>query len=557
MVTPNPETHQRRSRQIAGILARHGFGYLAGVLGLERYVPFHKGLLGHPRQEAPYTRPEHVRLALEDLGATFIKLGQIVSTRADLIPPNYQVELAKLQDAARPVPSEAVQEALRTELGRPINEAFATFDTEPLAAASIGQAHAATLPDGTEVVVKVRRPGVVEQVDEDLDLLQRLAVTASRRWEFADRYDVVGLAQEFADTLRAELDYIREGRNAERFAKNFAGDPAIHIPRVYWDTTTARVITLERIRGIKISDLAALDAAGIDRPTLARRSARIFLKMVFEDGFFHADPHPGNFFVEPGGTIGLIDFGMVGVVDEGTQDHLARLLLAITSEDADQMVDAMLELGVARGRVDRDLLKQDMVHLLSQYAGRSLGELLIGAIISEGLAVVRRHHLRLPANLALLFKAVVMTEGLGAQLDPSYRLGVELAPYAQRLMLRQYSPARLLRRLGRSGLEAARLGEELPEQLRRILADLERGSFAIGVRPEGFEPLLRRAERLTNRLVLGIIAAAFVNGLAMLMAVYHPTGDERWLAAFFAIGFIVAAVLGLYLARSILRSGRG
>ena len=555
MAATRPDAPGGRSREIARILARHGLGYLAGVIGVERFLPFHKGLLGHARRAAPYTRPEHLRLALEELGVAFIKLGQILSTRADLLPPAYQTELAKLQDAAPPVAIEAVLATLEAELGRPVDAVFAHFDQEPLATGSIGQAHAATLADGTEVVVKVRRPRVVEQVEADLALLQNLAVTASRRSELADRYDVVGLAQEFAQTLRAELDYVQEGRNAERFAANFAGDPDVHIPRVFWETTSARVLTLERIRGIKISDLAALDAAGIDRKALAERAARVVLKMVFEDGFFHADPHPGNFFIESGGRIGLIDFGMVGEVDERLQDRLANLLLAIAAEDADQLVDAMLGLGVARGRVDRVDLRRDLARLLARYAGRPLGELAVGALVSEALTVVRRHQLQLPPNLALLLKTVVMNEGMGARLDPSFTLGSVLAPYAEQLLWRRFAPDRLARRLGRSAVEAVRLGTELPAQLRRLLGELERGGMEIGVRPAELEPVLRRLERLVNRVVLGILTAAFIVGLAMLMAVYHPPGWEQWSGALFAVGFSLATALGVYLAWSILRSG--
>ena len=557
MMDAQTDTSLRRSRQIADVLARHGLGYLVGVFGLERFVPFHRGLLGHPRRPQPYTRPEHVRMALEELGTTFIKLGQILSTRADLLPPEYQAELAKLQDAAPPVPWEVIEETLGMELGQPLAACFATFDPTPLAAASIGQAHAATLPDGTQVVVKVRRPGVVEQVEEDLAILQNLAAAASRRWEVADHYDLVGLAQEFAQTLRAELDYIREGHSAERFAANFAGDPAVHVPRIFWETTTARVLTLERIRGMKIDDLAALDAAGIDRAALAKRAARIILKMVFEDGFFHADPHPGNFFIEPDGRIGVIDFGMVGTVDARTQEQLTRVVLAVMSADTDQLVDAMLDLGVARGRIDRASLRRDLEQLLAHYTGQSLGEIAIGPLLERTLAVVRRHHLQLPPNLALLLKTIIMNEGMGARLDPDFRLATVLAPYAERLILQQLAPTRLARRLSQASIDVARLGVELPQQLRRILGDLERGNLAVSVPPDQFEPLMRRFERLTNRLVLGILAAAFIVGTSVLMAVYHPGGATQWLGIFFAIGFIIAGMLGVYLVWSILRSGRG
>ena len=546
--------HTERYRRIAGALARHGLGYLVGVFGLERFLPFHRGLLGHPRRDEPYTRPEHVRMALEDMGAAFVKLGQILSTRGDLLPPDYQTELAKLQDHTSPLPAGAVEEVIAKELGGPMKSPFARLDSLPLASASIGQAHVATLADGTEVVVKVRRPGVVEQIEEDLDILQSMAGAASRRWEVAERYDLVGLAQEFALTLRAELDYIKEGRSAERFAANFAADDKIHIPRVFWETTTARVLTLERMRGLKIDDTAALDAAGIDRPELAERSSRILLKMIFEDGFFHADPHPGNFFIEPGGVIGLIDFGMVGTVDARTQDQLIALLLAITSQNPDRLVDAFLDLGVARLRVNRAILSQDLGHLASRYYGRPLREMAVGPLLEESLAIVRRNHLHLPPNLALLLKTVVMSESLGVKLDPEFRLTGVLIPYAKGLMLERFSPTLWAPRLERAGVDAVRLGTELPGQLRRLLGEIERGGLEVGMRPEGFEPLVRRFERLGNRIVLGIIAAAFINGLAVLMSVYHPPGWQSWVGFVFGGGLLLAALLGFYLAWTIWRS---
>ncbi|MBI3972987.1 MAG: AarF/ABC1/UbiB kinase family protein, partial [Chloroflexi bacterium] len=462
----------------------------------------------------------------------------------------------KLQDQAPPVPAEAVRATIAAELGQPLEVVFATFDPVPLAAAFIGQAHAVTLPDGTDVVVKVRRPGVVEQIEHDLGILEGLATTASRRWALAEQYDVVGLAQEFAETLRAEVDYLREAHNAERIGANFRGDPSVHIPRVCWEATTARVLTLERIRGIKISDLAALDAAGIDRHALAERAARLQLKMVFEDGFFHADPHPGNLFVEPDGRIGLIDFGMVGVVDEATQEQLVGILLAITSEDTDRLADALLEIGVARGRVDRDALTRDLRGLFTRYYGRTLGEVALGPLLEQAFAIVRRHRLQLPPRLALLLKTAMMSEGLGTTLDPSFRLTTVLEPYAERLLLRQYAPWRLTRRFGQTSLEAARLGAALPAHLRRLLGDLERGGLEVGMRPAHFEPLLQRLERLVNRLVVGMLASAFIVGLAVLMALYHPPGWEPLMAPFFAFGFAAAAVLGAYLIWGIFRSGR-
>ena len=544
-----------RSRQIAQILVRHGLGYLVGMLGLENFVPFHKGLLKHPKRPQPYTRPEHVRMALEDLGATFIKLGQMLSTRTDLLPPDYQAEFAKLQDAAPTVPFEQIQATLLDELGQPLESLFASFDPVPLAAASIGQAHAATLPDGTEVVVKIRRPGVVAQIEEDLTILHRLALTASQRWELAAQYDIVALTDEFAQTLRAELDYVQEGRNAERFAKNFVGDPTVHIPRIFWETTTSRVLTLERICGIKINDLAALDAAGIDRPVVAQRAATIILKMVFEDGFFHADPHPGNFFIEQNSVIGMIDYGMVGTVDKATQGRLVHILLAISGQDTGRLVDALLELGVTRVQVDRSALQGDLERLLAHYYDQPLGEIALGPLMNEMLTIVRRHHLRLPTNLALLVKTTVMNEGLGMQLDPSFRLTSVILPYARRLLLKQYSPLFWTKRIGQAGMDAAWLTTELPQQVRRLLGELERGTLKIDMQVTDVELVIRRMERLVNRLILSIITGAFIIGLGMLMAFFHPPGVQ-WIWVWFAIGFAFVAVLGLYLAWSVLRPGR-
>ena len=535
--------HLNRSRQIAGVLLSHGWGFLRNEQRVAR----------EPAAIGASARPLHLRQALEELGTTFIKLGQILSTRADLLPPEYLVELTKLQDSAPPVPFEDIQQALVKELGRPIEQLFAQFDPAPLAAASIGQAHAATMWNGTEVVVKVRRPGVVEQVNEDLEILKELATTACRHWQFADQYDLCGLVEEFSQTLLAELDYIREGHNAERFAANFAVDPHIHIPRVFWELTTARVLTLERIRGIKINDLKALDQQGTDRRWLADYATNVVLKMVCEDGFFHADPHPGNFFIESNGTIGLIDFGMVGILDEQTQDLLAELLIAINHQDADRLVDVFLDLGVTRKRIVRTSVRHDIERLLSSYWGLPLGELKVAALLNDVYSVMRRHHLHLPPNLALLLKTVIMVEGLGVNLDRDFRFTKSLTPFTEGLVLRQFSPSRWMRSFGHASLDLAKLGTQMPQHLRRIVTAAEDGNLQIGMRPEGFDPVVDRLERIANRIVLGVLAAAFINGLAVLVSVYRPPGWERWGWIVFAFGFLCALLLGVYLAWSILR----
>jgi len=535
------------------VLARHGLGFFISVTGLERFVPFQRFL--NRGYEQPLSRPEHVRLALEELGPTFIKLGQILSTRADLLPAAYQLELAKLQDAVPSLKPGVVSSIIESEFGRPVEAVFGSFDQVPLAAASIGQVHAATLRDGTAVVVKVQRPDVVEQIEQDLHILRNLATTASRRWPVAEEYDVVGLVQEFAQTLRAETDYIREGKNAEQFSANFAADASVHFPCVFWEQTTTRVLTLERIAGIKIDDFAGLDAAGVDRRRIAMNGARMVLKMVFRDRFFHADPHPGNFFIEPDGRIGVVDFGMVGTVGPRIQEQLVWALLAYISEETDRQVDSLYDLGVAGHHVDRAALKRDVEHLRARYYGRPVGDIAIRPVVNDVLGVVRRHRLHLPPGYALLLKTVLMHESLVTRLDPSFEFTTVLVPYARGMMIRHFSPLGWGRSVGQAGIDLARLGIEFPQQLRRLLSSLQRGDLELAIRPTGFEPVLRRVERTANRVVLGILAAAFIIALAVLLSAYHVRNDSQ-MGAVLIVGFVLASVLGLYVAWSILRSGR-
>ena len=356
----------------------------------------------------------------------------------------------------------------------------------------------------------------------------------------------MGLAAEFAQTLRAELDYLQEGRNAERFAENFASDPGVHIPRVFWETTTSRVLTLERIVGMKVNDLAALDRAGIDRAALAVRSAGTALKMVFEDGFFHADPHPGNLFIEADGRIGLIDFGMVGEVNEKLRGQLGVLLTALVRSDPGRVGSALLDLSVTRRPVDRSRLRADVTRFIALYEGRPLNQIEIGPLITQAVALMRTYHLQMPQELAKLLKTMIMAEGIGVELDPGFNLGVVLAPYARKLMLDRFAPQALARRMAAAGADAAELAGDLPELLRRVVDTLDTGGMEVHLRAAEFEPLVGRMERIGNRLVAGMIAAALIGGVGSL-----TTGDKErwggWEKPLMRAGLGAGSVLGAYL----------
>ena len=538
-----------RFREIVETLTRHGLGFGLAVLGLDRRVSVTRG---RPIPQ-DVTLPMRVRLALEDLGPTYIKFGQILSTRPDVLPTTYAEELAKLQDAAPPIPVAEVRRVIIDELGDAGQELLATLDERPYASASIGQVHLARL-GGVEVVVKVRRPGVVEQIQADLEILEELAARASRTWELAEQYDITGLVDEFARTLRRELDYVQEAHNAERFAENFTDDPRVRIPRVFWPQTTSRVLTLERMTGIKITDLAALTAAGIDRRQLAERASSVLLTMVFEDGFFHADPHPGNFFVEANGRLEIIDFGMVGQIDEALRNQLVRLLLASVDGDADQVTAGIVELCGTPQTVDVGLLRSGISRLLRTYTGRPMAEVPIAPVVSEILGLLRAHHLRLPSEVAMLAKMIMMADGLGKQLDPRFDLMTVLSPYTRWLMYDAITPQALLQRMRRLGIDTLQLGLEAPRAARRLLNILERGGFDVHVRAAELEPLMDRAEKIGNRVVAGMIASALITAIGELVA-QEPSRWRNWTSGLFAAGLGGVASLGGYIAWSSRRSG--
>lgn len=541
-----PGSRAARYAQIGEVLTRHGLGHLLHATGLGRWSP--TNLLGNTI-DATAGGPEHLRLALEELGPTFMKLGQILSTRPDLLPESYQAELAKLQDAVPPVPGEEIRAVVREELGVDADEAFATFDDEPIASASIGQVHGARLADGTRVVVKVRKPGAVDRIREDLEILRNLASSASRQWSAAADYNLVGLVEQFGRTIMAELDYLQEARNAERFAANFAVNASIRVPRVYWETTTSRMLTLERVEGLKINDVEALDAAGFDRSALALNAASALAQMVFQDAFFHADPHPGNMFVQSDGAIALIDFGMVGEIDDQLHDQLSRLLLALARKDARRLARTLLDMSYGSHEVDLPDLADDVADFIALYDRVDLQDVDTARLVQQLLTVVRTHRLQLPEEIAVVSKMIVMAEGLGRVLDPRFRLSQALQPYVVELFIERHSPQAILNGLKDAGLGAMDLVEDLPHLVDGLVRIVDSGGFEVRLRAAELEPLLLRAEKIGDRVVAGVIAAAFIRGVGELVSLDR----ERWTgwrAPFMRTGLTALGGLGGYLAWS-------
>jgi ubiquinone biosynthesis protein len=409
----------RRAVQIGWVFLRHTMASFANFLRL-RVLRIHKG---GPAQSGA----EHLRDALLELGPTFIKLGQVLSTRPDLIPPTYEEALSSLQDSGPPLPFSAVRDAIGHELSRDPAEAYAWLGDEPIAVASIGQVHPARLTDGRAIVVKVRRPGIIPTVDSDLAILQMLAKLAifGRR-----RKVVLGFIDEFATTLRTELDYVAEAESADRIRPSLSA-LGVHVPVVIWELTTSGVLTLERVHGTKITDFAMLEEMDVDRRAIARDLIYAYLKMVFADGFFHADPHPGNLFVEADGRLAMVDFGMMGTVTAPVRAALVEILLALATRDSMRSAAALGALGIVPDGVDEVRFAAELERLISASVELPAGEMRVAPLLVDFMAVSRRHHLSFPRELGLLVKTVVMCEGLAARLDPTFALLPLLAKFLQ------------------------------------------------------------------------------------------------------------------------------
>jgi ubiquinone biosynthesis protein len=536
-----------RVQEIGAVLLRYGFGDLVRRLGIVLHWK-------EAAQSAPLNAPESARRALQDLGPTFVKLGQILATRVDLLPPEWIAELEKLQDRAPASPYPEVRAQLSDDLGGPPESVFAAFDAQPIAAGSIAQVHRARLADDTDVAVKVRRPGIVPVVEADLRLLARLAEMLETRFPELARFRPREVVRQFAGTLRRELDLATECRNAERVAANFRDRAEIVVPKVFWDWTSERVNVQQYIDGTPSRDPEALASAGLDRAVLAHRGAQAMLKMVLEDGFFHADPHPGNVFYLPGNRVAFIDFGMAGHLSQRRRDELVRLLDGLVSRDAEGVVDILLEWAGA-AQVDSEKLAGDVDAFIDRYHGLPLQELRMGSMLADMTTLLREHRLALPPDLALVLKACVTLETYGRELDPEFDMVGEAAPFLEAATLERFGPARLARRGWRASRILLDTLADLPRDLRELVRSARSGRLQMHVDLTSLYRFGQQLDGAANRLAIGIVTAAFIVGSAIVMTVEGgPT--LLGLPLFGLLGFLGAAVAGAWLLVSILRSGR-
>ena len=555
--TLNAARDMGRLHDIASILIRYGFSDIVRRMGMANALE-RAGKVLHWKEVGELTRleqPERVRRALEEMGPTFIKLGQILATRMDLFSPEWIAEFEKLQDRVPSVPFAQIRQQLQEDLGATPEEVFAELIPEPLAAASIAQVHRAHLQDGDEVIVKVRRPGIRPIVEADLRLLQRLAKIVEAESPEMSRLRPREVVRQFTLSLRRELDLAAECRNAERIASNFTAHPEIVIPKVYWEWTGERVNVQKAISGIPGRDLEAVNQAGLDRKILAQHGAQAVLKMILEDGFFHADPHPGNVFYLPENRIAFIDFGMVGRLSFDRRTQVVDLLHGLVETEVDSVVEILLD-WTGGAEIDRDSLKLEIDGLIDQYHGAPLKELNISTMLSDLTTLLRDYHLALPPDLTLLIKALISLEGMGRQLDPEFDIVTEVSPFLRRAMLARYAPDALARRGWRAVTSGLDILTSLPQDLRRLLRSARSGKLQVHVDVTRLQRFGDQLDRAISRLTMGIVIAALIIGSSIVMTVEHGP-VLLGLPLFGLLGFIGAAIGGIWLLISIWRSKRG
>ena len=533
----------KRLREISSVVVRHGFGELWDRAKIWDVLGRREDGERPSREEIRATSARRFRETLSELGPTFIKLGQILSSRPDILPPDFIAELSHLQDRAAPMPVETVFQLIAKGLGRTANQLFAWIDPEPMASASIAQVHRARLASGDEVVVKVQRPGIEEQIRSDTDLLFYLARFLEGVIEETGIYTPTGIVTEFRNATLLELDFENEARNIEEFARNHADRPYVGIPKLYRDLSSRTVITLQELKGVKLKTvLESPGSPGIDRKQLARHVLEASFKQLFADGMFHGDPHPGNVIVLEGNRIGLLDFGLVGRMSKQMQETIVVLVLAISLRDPDTVARLLYKVGVPDQRINLHQFRHDIHDILDRYLGLKLSEVDSGALMSELVDLAMKYRIKIPKEYAVLSKAAATTEGIVRQLDPDLDVTEVALPYAKQLLLERYSPGSMSGGFLRLLLQLQGFLQDTPQQLSQILMDLEGGKFNVTVRNDDLSRLNTNLKALGLLLFAGMISSGLIVGSFSLVGrASEGTGTTWPLAAL--IGLALSAML--------------
>ncbi|MCK4575472.1 AarF/ABC1/UbiB kinase family protein, partial [candidate division WOR-3 bacterium] len=501
------------------------------------------------------TRAKRLRLAIEELGPTFIKFGQLLSVRADILPKELISELTKLQDEVNPLPFDEIKKVVEKELKNPISTLYGSFTHKPEASASLAQVHRAVTKEDKTVVVKVQRPGVREIIETDLSIMELLANLIEREIRGARDYELVTRVQEIGKNLLAELNFANEGRAIDRFRTNFKDDDDILIPEVYWELTTDKVLTMERLEGMKITNVEALDRAGLSRKEFTEKGANFILRQVFDFGYFHADPHPGNMLVSKDGKIILLDFGLIGSLDDEMVENLANLVTAVVKRDIERITELFVKLGVMKEDVDIRGVKSDLFDFIDRYYGIPLSRLSVNEIVNDIFETSRKYRMKIPRNLILLAKALSTVEGIAHQLDPDFNMIAHLKPFTKKIIERKYSLKNILREASRIVESYSILLRKLPGDITLILKNIKDGKLKIEFEHRGLKNFISKSERSANRLSFSFIIAALIVGSSLIML----SNKGPFLLGFPAlgiIGFVIAGIFGLGLVISLLRSGK-
>ena len=545
-----------RLSEIAQVAVKHGFGYFFERHRLTDLVPW-GSRDGLEPDETPSERGRHLREMFDELGPTFVKFGQLLSTRPDIVPPDIVLELQKLQDDARPVPFTDIERVIGEELGLTTAQAFLEFDETPTAAASIGQVHHAMLPNGERVAVKVQRPEAPRQIEADIALLHQAARIARERVQALEFVDPEQLVDEFARSIRSELDYRAEARSAEAFRRNFAGEPQVKIPRVYWSYTTGRVLVLELLEGTQLADVEPASLTHDERRDLAYLIAETWMTMIFRHGLFHGDPHPANIFVLDGGrTVGLVDFGQVGKLTDADLSKLTGLFIDAANERVEALPRRLADLGVGFDRDREEEFIAELREIYYRYYGASLAEIDPLQVIREAFELIYSLNLRLPTRFVLLDKAIATLASVGVSFYPDFNVFEVARPYARNLMLERYAPERVLREAREESVELVRIARALPYQLHDLLEEIRDGQVEVGFVHKGLDEFMHKVDASFNRLVVALIVVGGLIG-SSLIGTFAKQGPHVLGVNFLSfIGFLLSGALGVWLLWGVIRSGR-